>query len=381
MIESHIGQHLKDYQPRHNLHRLVNELLTSPRYAFSPSAIIAQEKKFPDVSFYQAVINWDAMRGRTDAVVIRGGQGTYADIQFTRNWTVSKRLGIKRGIYWFYDDRYSPGAQAEKLFNLIQGDLPELEIWIDWELVYGGAFGGLRNVVAMMERVEALLPGVTVGLYTGFYFFVEHSNAITNAPQYNYLKSRPLWLGWYSSDALTVRIPAPWTSLLLWQFGTPAEGNLYGVESLEIDMNFFNGTQAEFTARYGGTSEPPPTGVPMIQWYRVNTAGLNMRSGPGASHSRIGGLVQGDRIEVEAAPVAGWLPIKSILRVNGTVETPEGAWCSAAYCVPTDSPVVEPPPVDPPAGAPPVHIDIQLAAGSTLTVTDADGSVVWSATA
>lgn len=341
-----MGQHLKDYQPRRNLHRLINELLSSPRYAFSPSAIVTQEKKVPDVSFYQAVIDWDVMRRQTDAVVIRGGQGTYSDIQFTRNWTVAKRVGMKRGIYHFYDDRYSPGAQAEKLFSLIRDDPPELEIWIDWENSYSGGFGSLRNVVAMMERIESLLPDSRVGLYTGYWFFLEHSNAITNAAQYKYLKERPLWLAWYSSNAALVRIPAPWASLLMWQFGTPVWGDRYGVETAEIDMSFYNGTQAEFDARYSGVILPPDTGDPMTQWYRVNTYKLQIRAGSGANYSDIGDLWQGDRIQVDAPPLGGWLKIVSILRVSGATEAPPpavSAWCSAAYCIAVTPPVVVPP--------------------------------------
>lgn len=227
---------------------------------------ILLEKEFPDVSFYQGNINWEVMRSRTDAVIIRGGQNTWEDPRFRRNWGEAKRLGMKRGTYWFYDDRTSPGAQAQLLASLLQDDLPEMEVWCDWEKSYGGSFAGLPNVVAFMQAIEDRLPDVQVGMYTGYYWFRENTSAITNASQFTYLKDKPLWLAYYG-NAAEIRIPAPWTSLLLWQYGTPAVGAEYGVETTEIDMNYFNGTQSDFEQRYGTTT--PPIGGEMDHYYKV----------------------------------------------------------------------------------------------------------------
>jgi len=259
---AHMGQFIRTYQPtKWNAHRLINDLFGA-RHAYAPSAIIIQEKLFPDVSYWQQEINWDVMRSKTDAAIIRAGGNVWPDAQFENNWSRAKEVGIKRGSYWFYDDRIDPGRQAALWVSLLGNDLPEMEFWCDWENTYGGSFGGLRNVVAFMQSVEALLPGVRVGLYTGYYWFRDHSNPITNATQYAYLKERPLWLGWYMADASQVLIPAPWTQLLLWQWGTPAVGALYGVQTEEIDMNTFNGTLADFENRYGVTIPPPGGTMP-----------------------------------------------------------------------------------------------------------------------
>ena len=229
----------------------------SPRYAFAPTATIVQQKKYPDVSFYQGVINWDMMRGMTDAVIIRAGQRNYVDTQFVRNWAESKARGMLRGVYWFYDGRMSPTAQADYLVSLIRYDLPEMEIIFDWETNYGGMYEGLPNVVAMMKRVEALLPGKQVAMYTGYYWFIQNSNPITHAAEYTYLKTKGLHLAWYTNDASLVKVPQPWSSIYLWQFGTPTEGAQYGCITPTIDMNYFNGTLSEFAARYGVTVTPP----------------------------------------------------------------------------------------------------------------------------
>jgi hypothetical protein len=172
---------------------------------------------------------------------------------------------MKRGSYFFYDDRISPGKQAELWASLLRDDYPEMQIWADWENTYGGAYGGLANVVAFMQRVEQLLPGVKIGLYTGYFWFRGNSNAVTNASQYTYLKTRPLFLAWYTNNAANVLVPQPWSSIFLWQFGTPSEGHAYGVGSAEIDMSYINMTEADFQIRYGGVVVPPGGGVQIIK--------------------------------------------------------------------------------------------------------------------
>ena len=56
-----------------------------------------------DVSRYQGVINWDAVKsGLADglpvqAAFIKCGQLDYLDPAFRRNWSEAKRVGVKRG--------------------------------------------------------------------------------------------------------------------------------------------------------------------------------------------------------------------------------------------------------------------------------------------
>jgi GH25 family lysozyme M1 (1,4-beta-N-acetylmuramidase) len=348
---------------REMIHWVINELFAqAPARAFHEhAAALWQEQQFPDVSFYQQQIDWDIMRKKTDAVIIRAGQGIVIDIQFRRNWAEAKRVGLKRGVYWFYDDRMDPGRQADLLVSLIGNDRPEMEVWCDWENTYGGAFGGLKNVVAFMQAVEAKLP-VKVGMYTGYYWFRSHSNVITNAGQYAYLKAHPLWLAWYTADPALVLIPQPWASLRLWQYGTPAVGLAYGVQTKEIDMSYFNGTVNDFNVLYGESSAPTGGSMPS-QWYRVNTTALNIRSGPGTSYSDIGDLYKDERIEVIDQPMGGWVKIATILRVSGATEKPNTSWCRDSYLVKIDPPIVTPP--SPTPVIYPDYVDAHFPDGST----------------
>ena len=257
--DAYAGQFYESY-PTPNLNNFLNITLTKSATMFVQSAVLTQDVQFPDVSFYQEGIDYRVMRLQTDTIILRVGQNLWIDDEFETNYLEAKKNGMRVGGYWFYDDRISPREQAELLLSALQGKTFELEIYIDWENTYGGEFKGLKNVVAMMELVEyankiGLIRVKDVGIYTGYFWFRAYSNAIANASQYNYLKNKPLWLAWYTTNPLQVLIPAPWTKLTLWQWGTPSW--YWGQKTKEIDMNWFNGTKVEFDLRYPILGETP----------------------------------------------------------------------------------------------------------------------------
>jgi Glycosyl hydrolases family 25 len=158
---------------------------------------------------------------------------------------------------------------------LIRGDPPEMEIFIDWEslsLHQDGHYGTLGNVVSMMKAVESAMPTATVGIYTGYYFFREH----VQTQYFSYLKTHPLWLAWYTNNPGAVKVPAPWSEVTYWQWGTPPWGREWGGNNVSIDMNWFNGTSAEFDQRYGGGS--PPTTVQLATVVITLSDGSTWRS-------------------------------------------------------------------------------------------------------
>lgn len=195
-------------------------------------------EKFPDVSRWQGDINFDVMRTKTGYIIFKASQGDFPDKKISRNIAESKRVGLPYGLYHFYDDKFSPSVQAETFAGLANG---AVELWCDWESTYGGQHRTLRDVVAFMERVEQL-TGKSVGMYTGYYWFLNNTSASIHANQYKYLAERPLWLAWYTNDHTPkeierVKIPKPWSKMTVWQYGTPAIGYEMGAQSKEIDMN------------------------------------------------------------------------------------------------------------------------------------------------
>jgi len=194
--------------------------------------------KFPDVSRYQIDIDFDVMKTKTEYIIFKASQGAYPDPKLSRNIAESKRVGLPYGLYHFYDDRVSPSKQAETFAALSAG---AVELWCDWESTYNGQYKTLRDVVAFIERVEELTKK-QVGMYTGFYWFVDNTSPVIDLARYRFLEERPLWLAWYTNDHTPkeierVRIPKPWTKMEIWQYGTPAIGHEMGAQSIEIDMN------------------------------------------------------------------------------------------------------------------------------------------------
>lgn len=340
IIVDYAGKYLREYE--------------SKRYSFFARALRPIEnifslisppdaEEFSDVSFYQEDIDWDEYRKHARAAILRIGQGAWKDTKFERNYSEGKRVGCLLGGYWFYDGRTSPQQQAQIIIAAMQDKTFELELYVDWERSYSGGHEGLKNVVALMQLLDAAgLKVKDIGIYTGYYWFVENSNTLKNASQYLYLKTRPLYLAWYAAASM-VKIPAPWADYTLWQYGTPVVN--WGQKTKEIDMNKSRYTRIEFEKRYinGGDTlppvEPPPTGGSTM--YRGKT------SEPAKVWSVIGGTqvttiptnttVEGD------APSGGYARITSPTQYAGYTKT---MWLTGYIQVITPPP--PPPPVDPP---------------------------------
>lgn len=189
--------------------------------------------------------------------IIRAGQNYWQDNEFKISWKAAKDAGIPRGSYWFYDSRVPAKPQAELWVKILDGDLGELPLWCDFEDNYGGDFGGWKNFYNFIEAVKALVPNKQIGIYTNYYYWLENTivKGIPTA-SLNYFKQYPLWLAAYNN--VGPDIPAPWDAWDIWQFTDNGDGDLYGAESGNIDLNYFNGDEEAFRARFGLGSAPQP---------------------------------------------------------------------------------------------------------------------------
>ena len=92
------------------------------------------------------------------------------------------------------------------------------------------------------------------------------------------------------------------------------------------------------------TATPSPSVTQPPNSGRVTAYGLNVRTGPGTAYPIIGGLSQGDAVEVVGKNAAGtWLQITHPAGTEGR------AWVSAAYVDLTDSLAAVPEVSAPPA--------------------------------
>jgi len=285
-----------------------------------------------DISFYQddpqtpQGVNFSKMRENASFVIVRAGQNTWGDRDFKANWRESKAVGLPRGSYWFYDSRVAPKTQAEKWVSMFDGDFGELPLWCDFEDNYNGAYKGWKNWYNFIEQLKKLIPtNKEIGIYTGYYYWKENTVAVgIPTGSLNYFKQYPLWVANYGVSKPLV--PGPWDTWTLWQFTDNGDGTLYGVESLNIDLNYFNGNADAFKQRFGvsgtsGTTEPPKPS----KKYRVTAWSLKVREGAGLNFAQIGSLTLNEVVEKIGENSDGtWLNIKN---ADGTLT----GWGFAAY--------------------------------------------------
>src|SRR5690242_16967941 len=125
-----------------------------------------------DISFYQdddntpAGVDFARMKAAGAAgVIIKAGQKSWQDPDFISNWRAAREAGLARGAYWFYDSRAEPGNQATVWRGLIDGDLPELGLWADFEESYGGVWKGELHWQAFLEAVKIMFKNQLIGIY------------------------------------------------------------------------------------------------------------------------------------------------------------------------------------------------------------------------
>lgn len=221
--------------------------------------------KIYDVSFYQSImfeyidgkrielpfnkqkhVDFEKMKKKADAVIIKCGQRNYSDPAFNINWEMAGKSGIPRGSYWFCDKNETPKKQAQLYYSLIKHDIGEGFHAADFEALSSpnGSWLDLNSLYIFINEFQQLsgLPDEKIAVYTGYYDFAD---AIKNA-NIDWFSKFPLWLAWYINNPDYVKIPGTWKEVTLWQYGTPVEGYDAGVHSLEIDSSFFNGNAEKF---------------------------------------------------------------------------------------------------------------------------------------
>lgn len=241
-----------------------------------------------DVSFYQdkpdtvRTIDFSKMKSNgASFVIIRAGQNTWEDTKFDVSWKNSKGI-LPRGSYWFYDSRVDPKTQAKLWITILGNDLGELPLWCDFEDRYGGSFGTWKHWYDFIEELKRLAPGKAIGIYTGYYYWIEHTVSVQIPTQsLNYFKQFPLWVANYGVTSPLV--PKPWDTWTLWQYTDSGNGSSYGVESHEIDLNYFNGDLEKFNKTFSVDSSielPPVVEEKDIMIYTATTlnSGLRVRT-------------------------------------------------------------------------------------------------------
>ena len=124
--------------------------------------------KVIDVSEHQGVINWDAVKGNVDGVIIRCGYGdniaSQDDEQWKRNADECTRLGIPFGVYIYSYAKTLEQAESEAqhVLRLIAGYKLSYPVYLDLEQA-GTESGAIERANRFGDIIEA--AGYWCGVY------------------------------------------------------------------------------------------------------------------------------------------------------------------------------------------------------------------------
>jgi GH25 family lysozyme M1 (1,4-beta-N-acetylmuramidase) len=214
-----------------------------------------------DSNTTQKKIDFNKMKSYGASFCIsKAGQLNWEDEDFEYNWKETEASGLLRSSYWFGDIRDSGKKQAQKYFDILVDNSYKGEMcFIDYENLSWTNWNELYNFIAEFQRISGL-PNEKIGIYTGYYYFIEHSPK--PGPSLDWFGKYPLWLASYSTFPAGVRVPSIWKNeCLLWQDGTPSIGIEAGVESKEIDHNIFN-SKFDLEKFFGKGVMTPPNNPP-----------------------------------------------------------------------------------------------------------------------
>lgn len=183
----------------------------------------------------------------TAGVIVKCGEANAIDRAFISYVQEMKKYNIPFGVYWYYNNKYPPKKQA-KLFvdTLIKNNVnPKLGMWLDLEDRNPGKYTGWKYWYDFLLQITNELPERIVGIYTGHYYFTEYTTLAGIPPQsLAWFAKFPLWIASYGSSP---KYTKPWgDDWLLWQFTDLLDGIKFGVDSKELDGNYFNGDIKKF---------------------------------------------------------------------------------------------------------------------------------------
>ncbi|MCC6146318.1 MAG: glycoside hydrolase family 25 protein [Anaerolineaceae bacterium] len=214
-----------------------------------------------DVSFWQdnnstpQQIDW--RKAKTAGAVfafIKASQATFTDSDFDYNWQEAKAASILRGAYHFYDYRISPKTQADHVIKLLKGDPGELPPVLDLEQHPNWP---LPPRDTLLSAIKTFLETLEKAVGRKPLFYTNPSMIYyTLKPVPSWLSAHPLWIAHYGVPQPTMI--NPWTTWTFWQWTNKGDGLAFGMESKELDMNWFNGSEVELRAWAGVEPGPPP---------------------------------------------------------------------------------------------------------------------------
>lgn len=223
------------------------------------------------------------------------------DLQYDRNSELSPNY-FPTTAYHLFRPQWDGAWQADKFCELIYNKNFFKRPAVDVELneFFASKSSFQTQLLKFLNRMDANgYPDVMI--YTrGSFWNVNVWDATKKTPQW--ASNYNLWVARYGVDKPWINLddiyrPNPWTTYIIHQYS--ADGNLlgsyYGAESLSIDLNYFNGTEQQFS-EFIDIPYVPPQDEEMR--YKVIVNKLNVRELPDKTSTDKGDLLIGDVVGV-----------------------------------------------------------------------------------
>lgn len=237
-------------------------------------------------------------------VGIKASQANWADPDFKQNWNVSKGI-LYRMPYHFLVWNVDPKMQAETFLKQFENDTyGTLPLICDFEWWNTTPNNALDYIYGFLERMKQL-TNLPLGIYTAKSFWDQYGN------KNDYWKQYYLWLCDISG---AIEVPSPWDKWFVRQYTFKLRGPEWGVESLDLDGDYYNGTLEDMIKEFN-LPQLQDVALPEKQkelYMRVLRT-VNIRTGPGTNYSDVGDFYAGDLvgpiINVGGGKTGAWVKI------------------------------------------------------------------------
>ncbi|MEG0935606.1 MAG: peptidoglycan-binding protein [Clostridia bacterium] len=271
----------------------------------------------PDISKYQARIDFDAFCAGADFAIFRARVNGKNDVKF-KEWAAEcVKRGFPFSVYDFITltDEADAAAQAEAFYDLTSPFNPRI-YYLDVETL-GSGIGhdaNRRLIQAYVARLREL-GAEKIGLYMGSYRFRTQYKQIADIFD-------TLWLAnWGKQTGYLSSIPSDPCDLHQYTsmgYATPkgAKERVPGAPGIQhrIDLNRLTGGKplSFFTGREhtpNGDTSKGGAGFEYVGLAKTTAANTSVRSGPGSQFSKLGAAAKGSIFERRPGDTEDWYAI------------------------------------------------------------------------
>lgn len=213
---------------------------------------------FPDVSRWQGVIDWDALKasGRADTVLIKvtgADGGLYVDSQAARNISEARRVGIPAAFYVYKGDAGAADTARHLIATVgtfqpgefvIADDENEGKVNTGWDAEFIDTVKGLINIIPPIYSNLSRFQGVDLSP-------IKSRNAGLHVAAYG------------PNDGNPHTAPGGLdATIIAWQYTSAAR--VPGITANTVDMNIFYGSVEDWK-KYGvGATSAPQVSAPVV---------------------------------------------------------------------------------------------------------------------